>query len=135
MKAKAKLVVYKDDSFLLLRKKTDHLRYVLLGGTLKKREQPKKACLREAMEEGNVDCKLKDITFLTSAIEKLDGKFAYSYYFITSQVSNFQLMEPHKFYELNWVHKDEALPFMREADRHILQRFLDSQKKKIQKMA
>lgn len=126
MKSKAKLVVYKNDSFLLLRKKTKGLRYVLLGGNLKKREQPKKACLREAKEEGNVDCKLKDIRFLTSSIEKVDEKFMYAYYFVTSEVNDFKLLEPHKFFELNWIHKDDALPFMRDADRHILQRFLDN---------
>lgn len=125
MKSKAKLVVYKNDSFLLLRKKTNGLRYVLLGGTLKKREYPKKACLREAKEEGNVDCKMRDIHFLTSSIEQVDDKFMYAYYFITSEVNDFKLLEPHKFYDLNWVYKDDALPHMREADKHILERFLE----------
>ncbi|MCB9195163.1 MAG: NUDIX hydrolase [Flavobacteriales bacterium] len=125
MKSKAKLVVYKDDSFLLLRKRTTGLRYVLLGGTLKKREHPKKACLREAKEEGNVDCQLKNIRFLTSSIEKNDDQFMYVYYFLTHDVDQFENMEPHKFIDLKWVPSEYALQHMRKSDRHILERFLE----------
>lgn len=125
MKSKAKLVVYKDNSFLLLRKKSKGLRYVLLGGTLKKREHPKKACLREAKEEGKVDCKLQNIHFLTSTIEKNDDQFMYVYYFITTEVHDFKNMEPHKFIDINWVPAEHATQFMRPSDRHVLERFLE----------
>lgn len=125
MKSKAKLVVYKDDAFLVLRKRTDGLRYVLLGGTLKKREHPKKACLREAKEEGNVNCQLRNIRFLTSSIEKNNDQFMYVYYFLTSDVTEFSNMEPHKFIDLKWVPTEYALKHMRKSDRHVLERFLE----------
>lgn len=125
MKSKAKLVVYKNDELLLLRKKSKKLRYVLLGGTLEKRESPKQACLREAIEEGNIDCELRNMKYLTSTLEENDGKFMYVYYYLTHDVSKFQNMEPHKFTEINWVPVEYALPYMRESDRHVLQRFLE----------
>ncbi len=125
MKSKAKLVVYKNDELLLLEKKSRKLRYVLLGGTLEKRESPKEACLREAIEEGNIDCNLRDMKYLTSALEENDGKFMYVYYYVTSAVTHFENMERHKFVDLNWISAQEALPHMRKSDRHVLKRFLE----------
>ncbi|CAG5081897.1 NUDIX hydrolase [Parvicella tangerina] len=125
MKSKAKLVVYKNDELLLLRKKSKKLRYVLLGGTLEKRESPKQACLREAVEEGNVNCELKDMKYLTSTLELNDDKYMYVYYYLTSEVSRYENMEPHKFIGLEWVSAREALKHMRKSDRHVIERFLD----------
>lgn len=131
MKIKAKLIVYKDNSFLLLKKKGVENRYVLPGGNLKKGEKPKKAALREAFEEGFVVVNSKAVKLLSASIN-LDYKdHSTVYYYITDRVESYSLNETHKFESIDWIDASQVLDVLNSKDGLVISRFLSNPNREI----
>jgi ADP-ribose pyrophosphatase YjhB (NUDIX family) len=131
MKIKAKLIVYKDNSLLLLKKKGVENRHVLPGGNIKKGEKPKKAALREAFEEGFVVVDAKCVKLFTASINLDHKKCSTTYYYITDRVESFSLNERHKFDSIDWVQASQVLDLLNSVDRAVISRLLTTSNKDI----
>lgn len=120
MKVKAKLIVSKEDKFLVLKKKGEKCKYGFLGGNVKKTESPKRGALREAYEEGGVVVDNKHVHFLISVIERHKKEYYTTHYFITSSVETFKLGEPHKFDDILWLTKHQIENYIGKQDCEVL---------------
>ena len=125
MREVAKLIVFDGTQLLLLKKKTNKLRFSLLGGGVKKKETPEEAVLREAKEEGNIEIGSQELTKVKSIVNtnSIEGTTVYHYYLI-NRVESFELLEVHKFDALEWVEYNYGLAKLKPRDRKVIEKFI-----------
>lgn len=123
---KSRLIVMRNNKLLVLKRNTPKLRYSLIGGIIKKSESSKEGLIREAKEEANVVLKKNDIRFIYGHTYIKEAVLVKKKYYLLKQLNgyNFQLNETHKFDDLVWVNILEAIKYMRNKERNLIETHL-----------
>lgn len=109
MKHKVKLLIESNGKLLLL-KPLYKQKYTLIGGTVKKKETPLSAVIREGFEEAGLSLFPSDFTTYFNTTTRIKEEPVQFYcYLLRKDDLVFELKEHHKFQSLDWISINDGL--------------------------
>ena len=106
---KVRLIIFNDAKLLLLRKEYKK-NFTFAGGTVKKTETLKDALIREVHEEIGALISKMDVTYIAGFATSKNNIRCLNHYYLLNCPERFkyELLEPEKFKELNWINAIKA---------------------------
>lgn len=127
----SKVLIVDERKMLVLIKKREKLKYVLVGGFIEENESPRTALTREIFEETGVKLSIVEFSFLSSIVLRREGKKKdiTKYYFVYRKLNDKKFInnEPHKFDGIDWVDWEEAIDYLNVYDREAVIKYFINQ--------
>lgn len=126
-KHKSKLIIIENETILVL-KKNEKKRYVLVGGFLKNGESPEDGLIREVKEETGVNLVAENFKYYATStcIDNNKNALSRHYFILIKNGFEFKNNEPEKFQSLQWVEYNNVLKFINYHDKNTIKRLFNS---------